>query len=38
MTDFYAEVKKIEKKIKTHGYDEKAEKEFSKRWSKLKRK
>lgn len=36
MTDFYTEVKKIEKHIKIHGYNKKAEKEFLKRWQNLK--
>jgi hypothetical protein len=35
MTDFYSEVKKIEKQIKINGYDEKAEKNFLKRWQKI---
>jgi hypothetical protein len=38
MTDFYSEVKKIEKQIQTNGYDRKAEKEFLKQWSKLTKK
>lgn len=35
MTDFYLEVKKIEKQIKTSGYDEQAQKNFRKVWESL---
>jgi len=35
MTDFQTEVKRIEQQIKDHGYDEKAERQFRRRWAKL---
>jgi hypothetical protein len=35
MTDFNLEVKRIEKQIRTHGYDELAQKNFRKVWEKL---
>jgi hypothetical protein len=35
MTDFYSEVKKLEKQIKIQGYDQKAEKDLRRLWQKL---
>lgn len=35
MTDFYTEVEKIEKQIKSRGYDVRAERNFRKVWESL---